>query len=125
MPGYPELSDLLQRDSTIDAVFCAFDLLAATVLRELATRGCRVPDDITVAGFDDERTAVLVTPQFTTARQPYAERGRTAAELLLQSLSETPPTVRRHEFPTRLIERTSTGAPPSPRRMQNAEQASR
>lgn len=121
-PECPELGELLERDSTVDAVFCAFDQLAATVLRELATRGRPVPDDIAVAGFDDERTAVLVTPQLTTARQPYAEMGRTAAELLLQSLSGTPPRVRRYEFATRLIERASTRASLSPGRSETIDQ---
>ncbi|WP_248761593.1 LacI family DNA-binding transcriptional regulator [Pseudarthrobacter sp. SSS035] len=111
--GCPELGELLDRESSVDAVFCAFDQLAPTVLRELATRGRRVPDDIAVAGFDDERTAVLVTPQLTTARQPYAQMGRTAAELLLQSLSETPPAIQRYEFPTQLIVRASTRTHPS------------
>ncbi|MBT2551444.1 LacI family DNA-binding transcriptional regulator [Arthrobacter sp. ISL-65] len=107
-PGCPELGDLLDRDGSVDAVFCAFDQLAPAVLRELATRDRRVPDEISVAGFDDERAAILVTPQLTTARQPYAEMGRTATELLLQSLSETPPAIRRYEFPTQLIVRAST-----------------
>jgi LacI family transcriptional regulator len=107
-PGCPELGVLLDRDDSIDAIFCAFDQLAATVLRELAARGVRVPDDIAVAGFDDERTAVLVTPQLTTARQPYNDMGRTATELLLQSLADNPPPVQRYEYPTQLIVRAST-----------------
>ncbi|MFH8253262.1 LacI family DNA-binding transcriptional regulator [Microbacterium sp. B2969] len=111
-PGCPELGELLDRDVAVDAIFCSFDQLAATVLRELAARGLRVPEDIAVAGFDDERTAVLVTPQLTTARQPYAEMGRTAADLLLQSLAETAPPVRRYEFPTQLVVRASTVSTP-------------
>jgi LacI family transcriptional regulator len=107
-PGCPELGALLEGDNRVDAVFCAFDQLAAPVLRELAGRGLRVPDDVAVAGFDDERTALLVNPQLTTARQPYAEMGRAAAELLLQSLSGESPEVKRYEYPTRLIERAST-----------------
>lgn len=109
-PDCPELGELLDRDISIDAVFCAFDQLAPTVLRELSAHSRRVPDDIAVAGFDDERTAVLVTPQLTTARQPYAEMGRAATELLLQSLTESPPTIQRYEFPTLLKVRASTGA---------------
>jgi LacI family transcriptional regulator len=107
-PRCPELGALLDEDPEIDAVFCAFDQLAASALRELAARGLHVPEDIAVAGFDDERAAVLVTPQLTTARQPYAEMGRTAAELLLRALSGDAPEVARYEFPTQLIIRAST-----------------
>jgi LacI family transcriptional regulator len=106
--GCPELGALLEKDDRIDAVFCAFDQLAAPVLRELARRGLHVPDDVAVAGFDDERTALLVNPQLTTARQPYTEMGRAAAELLLESLSGEAPAVTRYEYPTQLIERAST-----------------
>lgn len=106
--GSPELGALLEDDNRIDAIFCAFDQLAAPVLRELANRGLRVPDDVAVAGFDDERTALLVNPQLTTARQPYPEMGRAAAELLLQSLSGEAPEVKRYEYRTELIERAST-----------------
>lgn len=104
----PELGALLDADPAIDAVFCAFDQLAASALRELATRDLQVPRDIAVAAFDDERAAVLVTPQLTTARQPYAEMGRMAAELLLQAVSGEPPEIKRHEFATQLIVRAST-----------------
>lgn len=106
--GCPELGELVKNGAGIDAVFCAFDQLAPTALRELATRGLRVPDDIAVAGFDDERTAILVTPQLTTARQPYEDMGRTATELLLRSLSGDRPVIERHEFPTQLVVRAST-----------------
>jgi LacI family transcriptional regulator len=107
-PRCLELGTLLDRDPTIDAVFCAFDQLAASTLRELAARNLRVPDDISVAGFDDERAAVLMTPQLTTARQPYAKIGRMAAELLLEAVSGSTPEIKRHEFPTRLVVRAST-----------------
>lgn len=107
-PRCPELGALLDEDPTIDAVFCAFDQLAASALRELATRHLRVPNDIAVAGFDDERAAVLMTPQLTTARQSYAEMGQMAADLLLQAVSGKVPEIKRHEFPTQLIVRAST-----------------
>lgn len=109
-PGCLELGEFLDHGHVVDAVFCAFDILAATVLHELAARGLRVPGDVAVAGFDDERAAVLVTPQLTTARQPYTAMGRTATELLLQSLSDAPPAVQRYELPTEFIVRGTTGA---------------
>jgi len=107
-PGCPELGALLDHGVQIDAVFCAFDQLAAPALRELARRGLSVPGDVAVAGFDDERTATLVNPQLTTARQPYEEMGRAAAELLLQAVAGETPELKRYEYPTQLIERAST-----------------
>jgi LacI family transcriptional regulator len=107
-PRCPELGQLLETGRTFDAIFCAFDGLAAPAMRELATRGLRVPEDVAVAGFDDERAALLVSPQLTTARQPYAEMGRAAVKLLLQSLSAERPDLKRYEFDTQLIERPST-----------------
>lgn len=108
----PELGQLLESGQTIDAIFCAFDGLAAPAMRELTARGLRVPEDVAVAGFDDERAALLVSPQLTTARQPYAEMGRAAVELLLQALSGERPDVKRYEFDTQLIERASTRPKP-------------
>jgi LacI family transcriptional regulator len=110
--GCPELGQLLEANQSIDALFCAFDGLAAPALRELAARGLRVPEDVAVVGFDDERAALLVSPQLTTVRQPYAEMGRASVELLLQSLAGERPDLKRYEFATQLIERASTRSQP-------------
>lgn len=110
--GCPELGRLLETNQSIDALFCAFDGLAAPAMRELAARGLRVPEDVAVAGFDDERAALLVSPQLSTVRQPYAEMGRASVELLLQALAGERPELKRYEFATRLIERASTRAQP-------------
>jgi LacI family transcriptional regulator len=107
-PGLRELGELLDSGTVPDALFCAFDGLAAPALRELSRRGLRVPDDVAVAGFDDERAALLVSPQLTTVRQPYDDMGRTAVELLLRSLAGERPEVKRYEFDTELVERAST-----------------
>ncbi|QHC58754.1 LacI family DNA-binding transcriptional regulator [Rathayibacter sp. VKM Ac-2760] len=110
----PELSALLERDPSIDALFCAYDQLAPAAMRVIGRHGLRIPDDIAVAGFDDERAAVLVTPQLTTARQPYQEMGRRAAELLLDGLAGEHAAIARHEFATTLVVRGSTVTPPNP-----------
>ncbi len=51
-------------------------------LRALRERGCRVPDDVTLVGFDDAPWTSLVTPPLSVVAQPTAEIGRQAAELL-------------------------------------------
>ncbi|AQX82252.1 LacI family transcriptional regulator [Plantibacter flavus] len=104
-----ELNQLLDAGVVPDAIFCAFDGLAAPVLRTLSSRRIRVPAEVAVAGFDDERAAVLVSPQLTTVRQPFDEMGRAAVALLLQAVEGTPAPIMRHEFGTTLVERASTG----------------
>lgn len=105
---FREVDDLLREGPRLDAIFCAADLMAAPVLRSLRNAQRAVPGDVAVAGFDDERAAVLLSPQLTTARQPYAEMGRAAVEMLLRTISGEAVAEQRTEFPTQLIVRAST-----------------
>ena len=105
---FVEVDDLLRSGIPIDAIFCAADAIAAPVLRSLRLFGRSVPSDVAVAGFDDERAAVLVDPQLTTARQPYEELGRVAVEMLLQTVAGEPVPESRTELATELILRDST-----------------
>jgi LacI family transcriptional regulator len=100
-----------------DAVFCANDGLAIGCIEALAEVGLRVPDDISVAGFDDTLAARTTVPQLTTVRQPLREMGARAVEVLLERITrpETPgagaagsPIV----FPVKVIERASVAPPP-------------
>jgi len=70
------------------AVFCANDLLALGVLQALYGAGVGVPDDIALVGYDDIEFAAAAAVPLTSVRQPAAEIGRTAAELLLAETSE-------------------------------------
>ncbi|MGO4680230.1 LacI family DNA-binding transcriptional regulator [Microbacterium sp. 2MCAF23] len=106
--GCVELGELLDSDHAPDGIFCAFDGLAAPVLRELTAHGLSTPGDVAVVGFDDERAAILLNPQLTTVRQPYGAMGQAAVDLLLQAIGGEPVEVARHEFATELIVRSST-----------------
>src|SRR5205807_3695608 len=64
-------------------VFAANDLSAVGVLSALAESGLRVPEDVSVIGFDDVRLASYTTPPLTTIRQPALEIARRATQLLL------------------------------------------
>lgn len=68
------------------ALFCSNDLLAFGVMRDLQACGKRVPDDVSVAGFDGTAFASLVTPTLTTVAQPSAEMGARAMRLLAARL---------------------------------------
>jgi DNA-binding LacI/PurR family transcriptional regulator len=102
------------------AVLALTDVLALGVIDAAGELGLRVPDDVSVVGFDDAPVAELATPRLTTVRQPLAEKGRVAARLLVERLKHpdrpVSPAVR---LPTQLVTRNSTG----PRKTTRPEEA--
>jgi len=101
-----ELLDLRPRPS---AVVCFNDKVAAGVLQAAATRGLRVPADLSVAGFDDIGVSRATTPRLTTVRQPLQEMGRTAVTMLMRQLGGHAHEALSMELETRLVVRESTG----------------
>lgn len=94
------------------AVTCYNDLVAAGVCRALAELGLRVPDDVSVVGFDDIPLARYLPVPLTTMRAPKHETGRLAAELLVAQIeSRTPLTPERHVLEAPLVVRASTAPP--------------
>ncbi|WP_298867438.1 LacI family DNA-binding transcriptional regulator [uncultured Microbacterium sp.] len=77
---------LLERADRPTAIFAANDLSAIELLRVAAERGLRVPEDLSVIGFDDISEAASHVPQLSTVRQPLAEMGAAAVRLLLRML---------------------------------------
>ncbi|ADG75896.1 transcriptional regulator, LacI family [Cellulomonas flavigena DSM 20109] len=91
------------------AVLTYNDVMALGVLDRARSRGTRVPEDLSVVGFDDVPVATLVTPGLTTVAMPLARLGRTAVDLLLGARDATPAhTV----LPVELVVRGSTAPPP-------------
>lgn len=90
------------------AALCISDALALGVLRAARERGIRIPEELEVVGFDDVEAASLSGPTLTTVRQPLLEKGRTAARLLIESLSESGPAPENVVLPTELVLREST-----------------
>lgn len=70
----------------LTAVFAANDQMAVGVLRALAEAGLRVPEDVSVVGFDDIPEAAYLSPPLTTVRQDFAELGRRCVAIVLQLL---------------------------------------
>lgn len=68
------------------AVMCVNDVLAVGALRAAREMGMRVPDDISITGFDDIEIAILAEPPLTTVHVPHREMGRCAADMLIQIL---------------------------------------
>ncbi len=105
---------LLDMRNRPTAVFAFNDNIAIGTMRAAHARGLRVPDDLSVVGFDDVEHATIVTPQLTTVRQPLAEMGRTAVSLLVRLLENQSFETLQFQLATRLVVRDST-APPQPR----------
>lgn len=85
--GRRAMEQLLDSCPDLDAVFACSDLMAAGALTVLAERGLRVPEDVSVVGYDDSDTASQwANPPLTTVRQDIEELGRLMARLLLNRL---------------------------------------
>jgi LacI family transcriptional regulator len=98
------------------AIFCGNDASAIGCLEALAEVGLRVPEDISLAGFDDTLAARTTVPQLTTVRQPLHAMGSRAVEALLARLhhrhSQSTPAVQETiVFPTELVWRASVSTP--------------
>lgn len=100
LTAHPDLTGLL----------CFSDQIAIGAAQAAARLGRRVPDDLSLVGFDDVPRAAAWDPPLTTIRQPLVDKGRVAADLLLELIAGRPP--RRIELPIELVVRAST-APPS------------
>ncbi|MEM8931080.1 MAG: substrate-binding domain-containing protein, partial [Acidobacteriota bacterium] len=75
--------------------------------------GLRIPDDVSVIGFDDIQSAAFHNPSLTTIRQPLREMGEAAARLLVERLTDDPPFPSVVTLETELVVRRSTGPAPS------------
>lgn len=96
-----------------DALVCANDELALSIMTRLQDAGRMVPDDVAVVGWDDVMTARYVRPGLTTVRQPVAGLGRLAAERLNELVRGADVNATPQVLPTRLVLRQSCGCPPS------------
>ena len=86
--------------------------MAVGAIQAARERGLRVPEDLSVVGFDDADISRIVTPMLTTVRQPLEEMGRMAVSLLTRLLEQQRVETLRIELATRLVLRESTAPPP-------------
>ncbi|SDE25533.1 LacI family DNA-binding transcriptional regulator [Glycomyces harbinensis] len=92
------------------AVFACTDNIAAAVYEAAESLGLRIPEDVSVVGFDDLPEAQWLRPALTTVRQPITEMGESAMRMLLRIMADPPPDAPREELATTLIVRGSTAA---------------
>jgi LacI family transcriptional regulator len=90
------------------AIFAFNDMLAIGAMRAARAWGIRVPDELSIVGFDDTFEASIVTPPLTTVRQPLAEMGRMAVGLLVRLLHNQRIEALHVELETKLVVREST-----------------
>jgi DNA-binding LacI/PurR family transcriptional regulator len=97
------------------AVLCYNDLIALGVMSRLRARGVRVPEDVSVVGFDDIAAASYVSPMLTSVAVPLTRAGHEATMMLdaLRATPEQAPTLR---LPVELVVRESTGTAAQPTR---------
>ena len=84
--GYPYTKNLLGRQKAFTALFAYNDVSAIGAIQALREAGLRVPEDVSVVGFDDIESAAFHNPALTTVRQPLREMGEVAARTLLDRI---------------------------------------
>lgn len=108
--GYQKTKELLQSGAPFTAIFAIADYLAIGVCRALYEEGLRIPEDVSVAGFDGLAIGEFYTPQLTTISQPVEAMAEKTVQLLLNVISGKSD----HQhiiFPGKLIRRESTAKP--------------
>jgi DNA-binding LacI/PurR family transcriptional regulator len=112
--GRQAVSALLARDTTFTAIFAFNDVAAIGAMGALRAAGLRVPDDVSVMGFDDVRSAAHQNPPLTTVRQPLEAMGRLAAETVVRRIERGTPAgpPKTVVVQPELVVRESTAPPP-------------
>lgn len=111
--GYELARQLAGQANRPTAILCGNDTMALGALRALSERGLRIPDDVSVVGFDDIPDASYYMPPLTTVRQDFGEVGRQALSVLLDQMAGEGTTGPRIRVATELITRQSAGPPPA------------
>ncbi|MFP3043722.1 LacI family transcriptional regulator [Treponema primitia] len=106
--GMYTMRELLLRNRDFTAIYAATDELALGVIRILKDEGLRVPEDISVVGFDDIEISDYLIPRLTTIRQPLEEIGGQTALILHRAITGNPAFKQELVLPYKLIIREST-----------------
>jgi DNA-binding LacI/PurR family transcriptional regulator len=109
--GREALGTLLASDPPPTGVICSSDLMAIGVLQESTARGLRVPEDLSVVGFDGIEAAAWTSPPLTTVEQPIEDIAETAVNALRTLIAEPEKPLPDYSFRPRLRVRGSTAAP--------------
>jgi len=108
LDGYTGALRFLDMKKPPTAIFASNDVMAMAAMDAVREKGLRIPEDISIMGFDDIPQASLVRPSLTTIRQPLEQMGRIAAQVLFDILKNPDHKHNRIELPTEIIIREST-----------------
>jgi len=111
--GYPFAKELLARKVPFTALFAYNDISAIGSLWAFHEAGLRVPEDISVVGFDDTPGAAFANPPLTTVRQPLLRMGQIAAQTVVDLIEERGEYIPEIAIEPELVVRQSTGPAPS------------
>ncbi|CAM5330855.1 LacI family transcriptional regulator OS=Streptomyces griseorubiginosus OX=67304 GN=AQJ54_25720 PE=4 SV=1 [Streptomyces griseorubiginosus] len=112
--GFAGCEKLLDLPEPPTAIFAASDQMALGAIEALRRRGLRVPEDMSLVGFDDLPEVRWSAPPLTTIRQPLSEMGKLAVRTILKLTRNEPPDSPRVELGTELVVRSSTAPPTAP-----------
>lgn len=108
--GFDSMQQWIKMEQNITATFCTSDTLAMGALSALNKAEISVPDEMALVGFDDLPFAQYTIPPLTTIRQPISEKGRRAADMLINQIENKKGKIVHENLEPELIIRKSCGA---------------
>ena len=105
--GREQAKKIIDEGIDVTAVMCTADILAVGVIKQLTEMGKKVPDDISVIGFDNLRISKYTTPSITTVSQDIEQKGRIAVEMMLEIINNEDKKGKTIVLPTKIVERKS------------------
>ncbi len=111
------ITELLESANRPTALICSCDTVARSSYRAITELGLRIPEDISVIGFDDDPMAEWLDPPLSTIQQPFDEIGRVAMNLLIERVANYGKPCNNVLLPVTYIERESVAPPPAGKKM--------
>jgi len=106
--GYQSFDTMIRENEIPDAVFAVNDSVAVGAMQRIKEARLRIPEDVAIIGFSNEKITRLVDPPLTTVDQPAMDMGKKAAEILIDTIEKHVDEPQTTIIPTRLIVRGST-----------------
>lgn len=106
--GYEGANEILGRGITPEAIFCASDEIAMGAINALREKGIRVPEDVSVIGFNDIYSAQVFYPKLTTIAQPMYDMGSVAMRMLIKLINQKELETGHYVLPHQLVKRDSS-----------------